>query len=94
LWHGKALSAAVPRWRFYRLDSIRKRAGKISKFMQGSKFSIKTMSDLEGLSPEDGDTILGRGVPAGPVAPVGDGPLVEAEGGDDGLDRAAVAEQR
>ena len=32
-------------------------------------------------------------VPAGPVAPVGDGPLVEPEGGDDRLDRTAVAEQ-
>ena len=32
-------------------------------------------------------------VSAGPVLPVGDGALVEAEGGDDGLDRAAVAEQ-
>ena len=32
-------------------------------------------------------------VPAGPVAPVGDGPLVEPEGGDDRLERAAVAEQ-
>src|SRR4051812_1591557 len=30
----------------------------------------------------------------GPVAPAGDRPLVEPEGGDDGLDRAAVAEQR
>jgi hypothetical protein len=29
------------------------------------------------------------GVPAGPVAPVGDGPLVEPEGGDDRLDRTA-----
>ena len=33
------------------------------------------------------------GVAAGPVAPVGDGRFVEAEGGDDRLDRAAVAEQ-
>ena len=32
-------------------------------------------------------------VPAGPVPPGGDGPLVEPEGGDDGLQRAAVAEQ-
>src|SRR5947209_6721106 len=31
---------------------------------------------------------------AGPIPPVGDGPLVEAEGGDDRLDRAAVAEER
>jgi len=30
---------------------------------------------------------------AGPVAPIGDGPLIKAEGGDDGLDWAAVAEQ-
>ena len=33
----------------------------------------------------------GLSMAAGPVAPVGDGPLVEAEGGDDRLDRAAVA---
>ena len=32
-------------------------------------------------------------VSAGAVAPVGDGPLVEPEGGDDGLDRTAVSEQ-
>ena len=32
-------------------------------------------------------------VSAGAVAPVGDGAFVEPEGGDDGLDRAAVAEQ-
>src|SRR3954451_3705386 len=30
---------------------------------------------------------------AGPIAPVGDGPLVEAEGGDDRLDGTAVAEE-
>ena len=32
-------------------------------------------------------------VAAGPIAPVGDGPLVEPEGGDDRLDRTAMAEQ-
>ena len=30
---------------------------------------------------------------AGPIAPIGDGPLVEAEGGDDRLDGTAMAEQ-
>ena len=30
---------------------------------------------------------------AGPIAPVGDGPLVEPEGGDDRLDRTAMAEE-
>src|SRR3954453_13257795 len=30
---------------------------------------------------------------AGPIAPIGDGPLIEAEGGDDRLDGTAVAEQ-
>ena len=30
---------------------------------------------------------------AGPIAPIGDGPLIEAEGGDDGLDGTAVAEE-
>jgi hypothetical protein len=33
-------------------------------------------------------------VPAGALLPVGDGALVEAVGSDDGLARAAVAEQR
>lgn len=32
-------------------------------------------------------------MPAGSVLPGGDGPLIEAEGGDDRLRRAAVAEQ-
>ena len=30
---------------------------------------------------------------AGPIAPIGDGPLVEAEGGDDGLDGTAMTEE-
>ena len=30
---------------------------------------------------------------AGAIAPIGDGPLIEAEGGDDGLDGTAVAEE-
>src|SRR3982751_3056513 len=42
---------------------------------------------------EDPVLVDPAGVPAGAVAPVGDGPLVEAEGGDDGLDGAAMAEE-
>ena len=45
------------------------------------------------LPSEDPMVVELAGVSAGPVAPVGDGPLVEPEGGDDRLDRTAVAEQ-
>jgi hypothetical protein len=50
------------------------------------------MAQLD-LPPED-PMLMGLLVmAAGPVAPIGDGPLIEAEGGDDGLDGAAVAKE-
>jgi len=47
-------------------------------------------------SPRRLDQVLVHSVavPAGPIEPVGDRAFVEAEGGDDGLDGAAVGEQR
>src|SRR5207248_9137484 len=50
---------------------------------------------VPGVHPATEDVVLmdASGGTAAPVPPVGDGPLVEAEGGDDRLQRAAVAEQ-
>jgi hypothetical protein len=50
------------------------------------------MAQLD-LPPKDPMLVESLAVSAGAVAPVGDGPFVEPEGGDDGLDRTAVAEQ-
>ena len=47
------------------------------------------MAQLD-LPPEDPMLMGLLAVAAGPVAPIGDGPRIEAEGGDDGLDGAAV----